>query len=151
MGDFNVNHKTRNTPAYKLLKTFERKLNLKQLILKTTRPSSNSCLDLIFTDMDHINTYGVLDMDISDHLPVFLIKMKTKNPVSKVEIKCRSYANYNKQHFQDSKKENQKWVEKNKPDDMWEIIETIIKEAAYAHCPLKSVKINEDTPNWLDR
>ena len=30
---------------------------------------------------------------------------------------------------------------------MWEIIETIIKEAADAHCPLKNVKINEDTSN----
>ena len=34
---------------------------------------------------------------------------------------------------------------------MWEIIKTIIKEAADAHCPLKNVKINEDTPNWLNR
>ena len=29
MRDFNVNFKTRNTPAYKLLKTFQRNLNLK--------------------------------------------------------------------------------------------------------------------------
>ena len=95
-------------------------------------------------------------MDISDHLPVFLIKKKTENLVSKVDIKCRSCANYNKQNFQDSIKENHKWVdfwdtEENKPNDMWEIIETIIKEAADAHCPLKNVKINEDTPNWLNR
>ena len=34
---------------------------------------------------------------------------------------------------------------------MWKIIETIITEAADAHCPIKHVKINEDTPNWLNR
>ena len=32
-----------------------------------------------------------------------------------------------------------------------EIIETIITEAADAHCPIKHVKINEDTPNWFNR
>ena len=37
---------------------------------------------------------------------MFLIMKKTKNPVSKVEINCRSYANYNKQNFQDNIKEN---------------------------------------------
>ena len=52
MGDFNVDYKMRNSQNFKVLKAFERDLNLTQLISKTTRPSSNSCLDLIFTNME---------------------------------------------------------------------------------------------------
>ena len=156
MGDFNVDYKKRNAPSFKLLKAFERDLNLTQLINKTTRPSSKSCLDLIFTNMEYINASGVIDASISDHLPVFVIKKKTKNPQTKTVINCRSYRNYNKQKFQDDVKNNRKWEdfwdkEESNPEGMWEIMKTIIEEAANDQCPLKEIKINEDTPNWLNR
>ena len=156
MGDFNVDYKARNTPAFKLLKTFERDFNLTQLIKVTTRPCSKTCLDLIFTNMDYINASGILNINISDHLPVFIIKKKSKNPSDKTNIRCRSYVNYDKQKFQENIKRNNKWrdfwnTEETNPDKMWKIIEEIIEQEANQQCPFKDVKINDNTPNWLNK
>ena len=123
LGDFNVNYKLRHTLPFKQLKEFERNFNLKQLINTTTRIGikTKSCLDLIFTNMDHIISSGVLDIAISDHLPVFLIKKKAKLPSCFIPTKARSYVNYDKTTFQDSIKHHPKWeifwqIEENNPE-----------------------------------
>ena len=56
LGDINVNYKLRHTLPFKQLKEFERNFNMTQLINDTTRHGNkiSSCLDLIFTNMDHI-------------------------------------------------------------------------------------------------
>ena len=158
VGDFNINYSLRHTQAFKLLKTLERDFNLTQLIQKPTRTNetSKSCIDLIFTNMEHIISAGVLDVLISDHLPTFLIKKKQKQPVKTNNIKCRSYAMYEKQNFQDDIKTHPKWVDfwdvpENDPEKMWDIMEEIIKDKVDMHCPYKNVKINEDTPQWINR
>ena len=103
LGDFNVNYNLRHTPAFILLKTFERDFNLKQLIQRTTRNTNitRSCIDLIFNNMEHIISSGVLAIMISDHLPIFLIKKKQKQQPKTDNIKCRSYATYEKHKFQE--------------------------------------------------
>ena len=34
---------------------------------------------------------------------------------------------------------------------MWEIMLEIIRECADSHCPVKDMKIRDDTPQWLTR
>ena len=158
LGDFNVNYNLRHTPAFKLLKTFERDFNLTQLIQRTTRNTniSKSCIDLIFTNMDHIISSGVLAIMISDHLPIFLIKKKQKQQAKTDNIKCRSYATYEKHKFQEEIKTHPKWtefweVEENDPEKMWDIMEEIILHKVNEHCPYRNVKIREDTPQWINK
>ena len=111
IGDFNVNYNLRHTLPFKQLKDFERKSNLTQLINTSTRfrKKCKSCIDLIFTNMDHIISSGVLDISISDHLSVFLIKKKSENPTRSVPTKARSYVNYDKATFQENIKFHPKW------------------------------------------
>ena len=105
VGDFNVNYNLRHTTTFKQLKKFERDFNLSQLINTSTRHNNrnknDTCLDLIFTNMNHIISSGTLDVAISDHIPVFLIKKKQKQKSTSSFIKARSFANYNKQSFQE--------------------------------------------------
>ena len=158
VGDFNINYNLRHSHPSKLLKTFERDFNLAQLIQKPTRTSntSKSCIDLIFTNMEYIISSGVLDILISDHLPTFLIKKKQRQQIKTDNIKCRSYATYEKQNFQDDIKAHPKWanfweVNENDPEKMWDIMEEIIRSTVNSHCPYKNVKIKEDTPQWINR
>ena len=80
MGDFNVNLKEQGPPKRKLM-AWSNGLGLTQLIKAHTRnaKSSASMIDLVFTNMDHCNNSGVLDLVLSDHLPVYVIRKKTKN------------------------------------------------------------------------
>ena len=48
-----------------------------------TRPDSNSMLDLIITNCDIVKECSTLDITVSDHLPVYLIRKKVKAPNEK--------------------------------------------------------------------
>ena len=43
-----------------------------------TRPDSNAILDLIKTNCDKVKECSTLDINISDYLPVYLIRKKVK-------------------------------------------------------------------------
>ena len=158
LGDLNVNYNLRHTLPFKQLKEFERNFNLTQLINTSTRfgTKSKSCIDLIFTNMDHIISSGVLDIAISDHLPVFLIKKKSKTPSSSVPTKARSYVNYDKTIFQENIKSHPDWhkfwqIEQNNPEGMWDTMYEIIRENADNQCPFKNMNFREDTPEWITK
>ena len=162
LGDFNVNYKLRHTLPFKQLKEFERNFNLTQLINTTTRfgakakTKTKSCLDLIFTNMEHIISSGVLDIAISDHLPVFLIKKKAKVPSCSIPTRARSYVNYDKTTYQNSIKLHPNWetfwqIEENKPEKMWDTISDIIRQKADEQCPFKNMSFREDTPEWITK
>ena len=80
LGDYDINYKLRHTQPFKLLKSFERDFNLRQEINTSTRLSkhSSTCIDLICTDMEYVISKWTLDFQISDHLPVFIIKKERK-------------------------------------------------------------------------
>ena len=158
LGDFNINYNFRHTPAFKALKEFERNFNLKQIINSPTRivKNSKSYLDLIFTNMDHISSSGVLDIAISDHLPVFLIKKKQRNKPAYTQTKGRTYNTYRKDNFQNDIKTHPKWehfwhLEENNPEKMWDIMLEIILEVADGQAPWRDMKIREDTPLWVTK
>ena len=83
VGDFDIDYNLRHTPAFKLLKDFEREFNFSQVINTSTRSTNRnaSCIDLIFTNMNNIASSGTLDIAISDHLPVYLIKKKKRDQI----------------------------------------------------------------------
>ena len=158
LGDFNVNYNLRHTLPFKLLKEFERNFNLTQLINTSTKSGnkSKSCIDLVFTNMDHIISSGVLDVEISDHLPIFLIKKKAKIPSCSIPTRARSYINYDKTTFQEKIKSHPKWetfwqISEKNPEKLWETTFEIIKENADDQCPYKNMNFREDTPQWITK
>ena len=158
VGDFNINYNLRHTSAFKALKNFERDFNLTQIIKSPTRIVKNSKthLDLIFTNIEHIISSIVLDLALSDHLPVFLIKIKQKSKPSFTYTKGRSYNNYRKDNFQKDIKTHPKWMtfwdlEENNPNEMWNLMYEIILETSDLHAPYKDMKIREEIPQWITK
>ena len=87
-----------------------RELNgLTQLITAPTRvtASTSSTIDLIFCNVTHVHSSGVLDLFISDHQPIYLIKkMNTKQNKSTIEFKGRTYRHYTPILMQDHVDQN---------------------------------------------
>ena len=51
-------------------------MNFKQLVSRTTRPVSNTCLDHIHTNNpQHIQNTVCPNIGLSDHLPVFAVRL----------------------------------------------------------------------------
>ena len=85
-GDFNIDY-NRNNDSKKLLKEMETKYGLTQLITVKSQPLyNNSIIDLIFVNNPELTMSGSLNYNISDHIPIFVVKKKIKIKPSKVEF-----------------------------------------------------------------
>ena len=127
------------------------KLNqLKQLIKTVTRPESNTCLDLIFTDSDIVKSQGTYDINISDHIPIFCVREKCKLHKIKTSFKGRSYKNLNEEQLA-LLLNNHDWTgfADYNVDKEWDIIYDRIKSAIDTLCPVKEFKFSNDKPDWL--
>ena len=157
LGDFNVDYVKTSTSDFKILKDFERKSMLMQLIHSPTRITNiiKSTIDLIFTDMSHISESGVLPISISDHLPIYVIKKKSRPSKSFHVTEGRSYKNYNKEQFielimMDGRWENY-WRPGNDPNTLWDIMLNIICTATDKLCPMVKLRVRNDTPGWYTK
>ena len=157
MGDFNINYTLKTSSEFKTIKEFEQKNILMQLIVSPTRITNRakSTIDLVLTDMSFIDESGVLPVAISDHLPIYLIKKKTRPIKSFKLIKGRTYKQYNKNNFVDLIKTDGRWAEywnpTNDPDKLWDIMLDIIYRAADVLCPFVNIRIRDNTPGWYTR
>ena len=92
-GDFNVDIKHKNLVSSNKLPRFLKINQFKQYITQITRPDSNSTIDLIISNCEIVKECGTLDVNISDHLTIYLIRKKNKVKIEKVNFRGRSYRN----------------------------------------------------------
>ena len=157
LGDFNIDYKKTRSPEYKALKDLERKYQLVQHIREPTRVTHKvqSTIDLIFSNVKYVADTGVLYNEISDHLPVFIIKKKEREIKTFSNIWGRTMKNYDIISFQSLITEHQAWESFWKPEndvnDLWEIMINIIREAADVLCPMKKIRIRNNTPAWFTK
>ena len=85
IGDLNMDYSNKGILRRNSVKSFENATRLRQIITEYTRitPTTSSILDLIYTDSPHIIKSGTLNVNLSDHLPVYLIKTKERNKINK--------------------------------------------------------------------
>lgn len=91
MGDMNIDYLGKKTLATSKLYKWEKDLLLSQIIKSYTRvcESSQSCIDLMFTNINFISEAGVINLHLSDHKPIFLIKKKGRNEAKPIKLKTR--------------------------------------------------------------
>lgn len=90
LGDFNIdlNANSTNTTAAKELQSWAKLYNLEQHVQSPTRVNANTrtTIDLIFTNINHITSAGVIDTNISDHQPVYIIKKKHRHTKKRKQV-----------------------------------------------------------------
>ena len=151
VGDFNINYNLRHSNAFKLIKEFEREFNFDQIIKTSTRITNrtSNCIDLIFSNLEYIQSCRTIDLAISDHLPTFFIKKKEKLKKTFSNFQGRSYVRYDK-------RSHQSWfnfweTDEEDPERLWDIILNIIFEVADIHCPYRNMKFCNDSPEWITK
>ena len=155
LGDINIDYKLRHTKDYSLIKDFERDYQLKQYIEVPTRVTarSSTTIDMLFSNMEYICDCGVLDIKISDHLPLFVCKKKERIKQSFVKTQGRTYKHYIKTDFEDIIRKDERWLQYLDPDldvnELWDIMYSIILDAADITCPMVNMKIAEGNPIWF--
>ena len=124
------------------IKGLENRLNITQLTSEPTRITQHtkSIIDWIYTDSPCILTSGTLNINISDHLPVFLVQKKGRNQIDKHSTTGRSYLRYNEGHFSQLLSQ-QNWAifdASDDPDLMSQVFEHNISVALDSHCPVRT-------------
>ena len=123
---------------------------LKQEICTITRPDSNAILDLIASNCDIIKESGTLDINISDHLPMFFIRKKIKAQKINVDFKGRSYKNLTKDKVKEIL-DTVDWSKfaKNYVDVCWNFLYNNMKFVLDTLCPEKMFKFAKNRPVWI--
>ena len=67
-------------------------------------------IDLIFTNIIDIKASGTLSVTIADHLPIYIIKKKSKEKPKKVIVKKRNYKTYNAVDFTNLIESDWRWA-----------------------------------------
>ena len=79
LGDCNLNITDKNSDDAKHVKWIEQATGLKQYVDGATRYSkNNSCIDLLFTNMNNNFTVNILDVNVSDHQFIHINRLQYK-------------------------------------------------------------------------
>ena len=153
MGDMNIDILDPKSPSKKELENTMRKIGLININKNFTRYSKNknSCIDLIFSNSECIDSHGLLDWNISDHMGVFVTRKRKSIINKKINFEGRSYRNYIKEDYQWSLI-NENWDDLYKLDNVneaWNFIKNIISSKLDNMCPIKNFKVNEHRDEWI--
>ena len=92
-GDMNINVLVDSNERDNLYGTLG-DYTLRQLISDPTHVAeSQTCIDLLFTNVVHVNSYGVANINVSDHFPIYMRLKRDKIVYNQRQFKGRSYKN----------------------------------------------------------
>lgn len=123
------------------LKLMAEELNLKQLVNKPTRltKSSNTIIDHIYSNLNNVVGTGVIELNISDHFPTYVIIKKQKVKHKKTFFTCRVMKNYSDQKLGEEL-ERIDWSDfyaLETPADCWELMYRKLLVVLNKLCPEK--------------
>ena len=115
--------------------------------------STSNTLDLMFCSITHVSSSGVLDLFLSDHMPIYIIKkMNTKKLKESNLFLGRTYRNYTKDLLHekiDSKLDVNRILQCGNPIECWDTLYSSLVNIADEIIPIKEYKVNDDIPAWL--
>ena len=132
--------------------------SLVPIISKPTRIAGNSCtlIDNIFvSNLSNFNS-GILTLDISDHLPIFInyANIFQSRPRDPIKVKYRILNEYSLSNFYDglSRVNFEDIVQKNSLDRAVQLLDQKILELYNFHCPIKSKMVSpkDDEKPWIN-
>ena len=153
LGDININFLQNSSPGVKEAKALANTYGMLPLIKEPTRitENNNSAIDQIFTNSNNVYNAGVLDLNLSDHLPVFVTRKKLTLKQEKTSFLGRLYKDYNKRVFQNELK-NTSWEDFERSDsseEAWNILKSKIEDVINLMCPIKNIRIKKFKEEWV--
>lgn len=154
LGDFNIDWSHIANSATKALRDLVEDRSLNPFITAPTRvtPRSSSCIDLIFSNITYVNESGTINLNVSDHFPVFIVKKKQHTHRPFAEKWCRPLRNLNWDCFVEEIKSinTGSYFNSRDPSEIWDNFYGMIIQVLDRICPLKLVRFYTDNSTFLD-
>lgn len=151
-GDFNIDYSKKHCIWAAELKSWEMSMGLTQLIKSPTRVSrtSASVIDLCFTNMKFACLSGTIGASLSDHVPIFVLKKKSRESYKSCAFRGRCYKNLTPVEIKRSiRLENLDLALS--PDENWNLLETAYVDVADIVCPVRDFTIKRDRPSYFTK
>ena len=157
MGDCNIDFNQCGNIYSKKLRNLMSEYGLMRLETGCTRITqrSKSTIDVIFTDMGDISDVGVRQYNISDHLPIYLIKKKARNRRKMEMVEFRNLKHYSMEGLEKLIRADMRWVgfwdENIAVDILWQTMYDIFIDSLNLLCPMVKGISQIDRPNWVTK
>lgn len=155
MGDLNIDYNRKSNSQIKKLNAIVNKLAMSQYIESDTRITHNhsSKIDLIFTNTKNICCAGTLNLNISDHLPIFLVKKKERLKHQYIFVMGRAYRNLNESNYISDRPirniDRAFLFNDPNPNVVWSKMKKHFLKVADEHCPLRQMKVTTSKPEYI--
>lgn len=154
IGDFNVDLSNATCSKKKSLTKLIDSYALKSLITTATRITNvtSTVIDHIYTNVNYVSMCGTLNINIADHLPVFLIKKKERVHKEFVEIQCRSLSEECREQFATELLSQVETIsfESGDPNVVWHEFYQTIVALFDRYCPIRTIKIRANPQSYID-
>ena len=153
LGDFNMDYTCNKSKRKFGINRLESKFNFQQLINAFTRSTqnTNTIIDWILTDSTAVTESGTLNVNMSDHLPVYMVRKKNRNKIEKHSTTGPSYIHYDKDEFCRLIAQ-QNWNPFDETEDvsiMWNLFEENMNKTLDIRCPVRKITVSDTKPDWL--
>lgn len=124
-------------------------LGLSQTIDDPTRYTHTgaSLIDHIFTDTNHISHSATVNYNITDHLPIVLVKKKSMNNILFKEIVGRSYRDFDLTSFLNDIR-TVEFATMVNSNEVWNNFIAHISSAIDYHCPIRTMGVPCEKPDF---
>ena len=151
-GDFNVNYTKANRKAYDI-DDFCKLRKLRQVITCNTRVNAKTKtnLDHIYTNSDIVAEANAINVNYSDHYPVYIVLKHDRTKIPKKTVKARCYKKLNMADVY-NRIRGADWSDFRHgidPDRLWKIFHTIITEALSHSAPIRTITVPVERQEWL--
>lgn len=154
IGDFNINLADHKNHHVKRLKAFTDSRSLTQLIEDFTRVTltSEMLIDHIFTNNPHVSLFGTINVNISDHYPIFVTIKKTRCSKKFTEVQGRNYKKADLSEYEEEIRniDHQNLFASPDPNEVWQRLYSHIMSTIDRLFPIQTFKIPVGRPGYID-
>lgn len=151
LGDFNLDVSRQDGPKTRSLLTMTNSFALTSHINTPTRITNRSptVIDLMFSNITHVFETGTINVNISDHLPTYLVKKKRRTSHVVSEIRGRSYRNIDWDAFREEVRQIDltQLFHQGNPNKVWDTFYSEVLAILNRYCPVKTIRLHrQDSP-----
>ena len=151
-GDFNINF-AKNSNHKSMLNRIMKRFSFSQFINEPTRLLyGDNIVDLIFSNSRKIESTGLLDWNVSDHVPTFVNIKKKKKVFDKDKFTGRSYQHFDEDVFVNLLRPYLTQGYMDSMDDVnekWGHFYISVQSELNKICPIREFCFKKDKPPWL--
>lgn len=106
----------------------------------------------MFSNINHVSTAGTININTTDHYPIFLIKKKSRLARHVVEVKGRSYRDMDWDSFSnDIEKIDLNLVfDTGDPNEVWNYLYSKVLELVNKYCPIKTIRLRTQNLPYIN-